>query len=343
VTNPDPAPSSGPPAKLYKYRSMAEGETRQRTLAILEKLELYYSKASRFNDPFDCNLDIAFRSSEEWQDLAGRAIERVRSRVVAGWAKLVEAARNYAEQKGMKVPPRPDPKPKSEVEEAAKCEITIKDGEGRRKDTAEVFNRALVERMRNFYERLDKSFGVLCLSAPNDEILLWSHYANGHDGICLEFDVAGHPGAFPRLHPVAYQEAYPDIPANFPDLLQIFGPRVEKGTETLLLDIASQFAEGRNGLKAEDPETTTALAVARWFYVKSSHWQYEGEWRSLKSGPGPHSFPAQALTGVIVGCVNTEANLELIRAALKDRTPVVRLYRATRKRREFGLDIVAAE
>jgi hypothetical protein len=43
---------------------MEEGTTRDRTLAILKHCELRYSPASRFNDPFDCHLDIALLSTD---------------------------------------------------------------------------------------------------------------------------------------------------------------------------------------------------------------------------------------------------------------------------------------
>ena len=33
------------------------------------------------------------------------------------------------------------------------------------------------------------SSGVLCLSQDNANILMWSHYANHHKGVCLEFDI----------------------------------------------------------------------------------------------------------------------------------------------------------
>lgn len=32
------------------------------------------------------------------------------------------------------------------------------------------------------------SLGIICFSACNDSLLMWSHYGNNHDGICIEFD-----------------------------------------------------------------------------------------------------------------------------------------------------------
>ena len=35
---------------------------------------------------------------------------------------------------------------------------------------------------------LRKQYGITSFSEINNDILMWSHYANGHTGICLEFD-----------------------------------------------------------------------------------------------------------------------------------------------------------
>jgi hypothetical protein len=45
-----------------------------------------------------------------------------------------------------------------------------------------------IESMNKIYEDFIIKIGVYCLSAINDDILMWSHYAEGHRGMCLEFD-----------------------------------------------------------------------------------------------------------------------------------------------------------
>ena len=39
--------------------------------------------------------------------------------------------------------------------------------------------------IENFYY---KDIGIRCFSAANDNVLMWSHYADSHKGVCLEFD-----------------------------------------------------------------------------------------------------------------------------------------------------------
>jgi hypothetical protein len=40
-------------------------------------------------------------------------------------------------------------------------------------------------------DKIGKTFGVICLSEKWHNPLLWSHYADKHQGICLGFDVVG--------------------------------------------------------------------------------------------------------------------------------------------------------
>jgi hypothetical protein len=35
------------------------------------------------------------------------------------------------------------------------------------------------------------SVGIYCVSTNYDDVLMWSHYADSHKGICLEFDGFG--------------------------------------------------------------------------------------------------------------------------------------------------------
>jgi hypothetical protein len=44
----------------------------------------------------------------------------------------------------------------------------------------------VVEQTKN---ELSKTVGIICLSKNWDEILMWSHYANSHTGICLGFEI----------------------------------------------------------------------------------------------------------------------------------------------------------
>ncbi len=61
------------------------------------------------------------------------------------------------------------------------------------------------EFLNRFQSKIFK-LGVLCLSEVPDNILMWSHYADGHKGFCLQFE-----NSDIRAQKVKYTESYPEI------------------------------------------------------------------------------------------------------------------------------------
>ncbi|MCG6537996.1 MAG: DUF2971 domain-containing protein [Syntrophales bacterium LBB04] len=83
--------------------------------------------------------------------------------------------------------------------------------------------------------------GVFCLSECNNNILMWSHYADGHKGFCVEFERKpdNDLGDYDRTRKVRYGVEYP---------------------------VASPL----------DPK-----AYDYKFFLKAANWKYEKEWRLL--------------------------------------------------------------
>ena len=146
--------------------------------------------------------------------------------------------------------------------------------------------------------------GLYCLSAVPNNILMWAHYANAHQGFCLQFlneqsqrfrvksnpEERGETPEFLGPAPVRYSKQYPVV--NF-----IRDDRMTVGIKTCL--------------------------------TKARQWKYEQEWRIVDiNGPGPHQFLPQCLTGVIFGCRMLEEHKKLIRDWCKDRQPAITYYEA---------------
>jgi hypothetical protein len=115
---------------------------------------------------------------------------------------------------------------------------------------------------------------IICFSERNDNILLWSHYANNHRGVCLEFDI----GIWK--------------PSNI--MLQwfpvIYKPNNERPEVKLTMESfqATDFAESA-------------------IFSKGRCWDYEQEWRLVVDpwgGRDSIKFLPSCLTGVFFG-VNT--------------------------------------
>ena len=111
--------------------------------------------------------------------------------------------------------------------------------------------------------------GVSCFSWRHDNLLMWSHYADNHKGVCLEYNIAYAPTFFKDLLQVKYIDNYPNI-----DYVKL-------------------------GSKAITEIITT----------KSSHWAYEEEYRSCKRVSGSHLFDIKSLRSIIFGCRTSEAEI----------------------------------
>lgn len=326
---------------------MQAGVARERTVAMLRDCVLWYSPASRFNDPFDCRFDVALRSSKEVEQMIGDGFDRGRGAIGAALSTFVAMMRKRSEAAGAGLqPPR-----ETGLAAAAKTrdpfKVTIRQedeqGRMRKRSAGGLFNDVQSKRMRRLHDLLDEAFGVLCLSERSDDLLLWSHYADGHRGVCIEFDVGAHADVFPCLHRVKYERTYPAISPGLPGLLESLRRKLGDDMPRMLLTLVDVLADDLHGEAAKSEENEPAVSVAGWFFVKSSHWKYEREWRCLKPKPGAVPFPPSAMSRIIVGCVDTEATLASVREAIVG-TPLgqVPLYKAVRKGRRFGLNVVPA-
>jgi hypothetical protein len=65
------------------------------------------------------------------------------------------------------------------------------------------------EAVKKAVDKVMNGKGILCLTPHPDNILMWSHYADNHKGICLELDVRACPEFFVYPVKVAYETEYP--------------------------------------------------------------------------------------------------------------------------------------
>jgi Protein of unknown function (DUF2971) len=157
------------PPHLYRYRTAYTDEDIGRIAAILKTNQLYFTSRKRFNDPFDCRIPITWNASF-------KAVKR----------KL----REVYQRKHPNLSPR---------ELGKMIKLWRKRG-----DIDEMtIGKGGIQAM----ERMMDEVGILCLSSKKDDILMWSHYAAGHSGICFEFDTKEYP--FSDAKNVNYQEPFP--------------------------------------------------------------------------------------------------------------------------------------
>jgi hypothetical protein len=147
-----------------------------------------------------------------------------------------------------------------------------------------------------------ETLGVYCVSRKPDEILMWSHYADSHRGVCLVLALST---MFPNLAVEAVE--YPKD-NQYPNV---------------------------NFFTATNDELMQAALL-----TKSNHWKYECEWRVEDiSGPGWHDIDPNGLRGLIVGCLTPPSKVSEIKQLASKRRISLPLFQARKRHREFALDI----
>lgn len=125
----------------------------------------------------------------------------------------------------------------------------------------------VVKAKKEFQEKIDEAVNnakenalISCFSKRNNSILMWSHYANSHKGVCIEYE---RPDSI-DFKDVTYQQERPYI------------KMYKAVSHAIALDIL--------GKKETDDETAIHLKeTLDPFFIKSTDWSYEDEVRCLYS------------------------------------------------------------
>lgn len=224
------------PTKLYKYR-----EFNVNSLQLLCDGQCYYADPLSFNDPLDCKPELD-------NDLRPKDVEVLYLRLLEKNQVNEQKARNALQHiRYMSEEYNDDGGTLSKVDFYVKLLVS--------------------EIQRLLSDELSKQ-GVLSLGKKWNCPLMWSHYADEHRGICIEFSTVN--SRFRKLGPVRYN-----------------CPRIIK-----LSDVAAW--------KLRDCEQAKESIHQTVFYSKAPSWRYEAEWRDISESKGPQPAPAW-ITSVLFG------------------------------------------
>lgn len=185
------------------------------------------------------------------------------------------------------------------------------------KDEGKQFHeieRLLPELMRkaadtNLVGRLRKTVdetGVCSFAGDPRNILMWSHYASNHEGVCLLFEIARDPKTFLDALPVEYSVEYPIV----------------------------------NWIKDFDQGGPLRIVLR-----KHKGWEYEKERRIIKfKQANTHlNFLPAALRAVIAGCRVKEDTFEKLKTLSAERSaarmPPIAIYKCCRHENRYELVI----
>ena len=258
--------------KLYRYRSINSKDL-SRTFT---HYELYFASPTQFNDPFDCNPPFSTTDYNK-DDLL---------------CHYRKAYKNFFPELDNSV---------LETEIKKKVDSVIKNNT-LASSIAKPFMETCLEE--------NSKLGVLCFSEDCNNILLWSHYADSHRGLVLEFDklLIESENAFKYCKDVDYKN---------------------------------------NIIKLRDINRASPGELAKMvLLMKSDHWIYEKEWRiivdpSRADNPGCRIFPypKEALTGVIFGCEMQQNDKCAVIKWLEEGNHKAQLYDAERDIGDYSLKI----
>ncbi len=244
-----------------------------RTLKMLENNQLYYAASFTFNDPFECRARKDFEFADD-KDL----IDKMAPLEAAHQGIVVDQAIKYLEK-------------------------VISDN---RKE-------AYLEEKSNLFQKLVlEQFGICSFSELSNDILMWSHYSEGHQGFCLEFERS--PGNMLQwARPVEYPE-----------------------------NNAFPYVEYWHQKPSEQIEQFAKIVT-----TKSKHWRYEKEWRSLdrpkwidENYSGHITvYPEAMLKGVIFGVRMPMEKRRVVKNVLADRN--INFYETRIVRNRFQIEVVS--
>jgi hypothetical protein len=258
------------PTKLYKYRAFSV-----LCLRAITEAEIFYARPNSFNDPMDCDptieVDMSLASLEK---LLFKLLSRTRDRKAA--TARINALRALAEE-------LPDDPLSPETEDYTR--------------------RLLASEIRSELDGELGNAGVLSLSATWRSALMWSHYADEHRGICIEYDTSDQQ--HPRLAPVSYRS-----------------PRAIRTSDIWLW-------------KVRDDNEAKLRVMKTYFFAKSPEWKYEREWRDVADASGPVSVPYR-MTGIHFGMRCDSSVITSIVKLLADRRNI-RLWQVLPKDDGFQL------
>lgn len=176
-------------------------------------------------------------------------------------------------------------------------------------ENTELLQQSIAKTTRHVWKNNAERYRIFCLTTKPTSLLMWAHYGNKHQGICLEFDAT--KDKLWRARRVVYSEKFPtanaDVTTN-PDLL----------LETLLLTKSNEWCyEDEYRILARDGKIDPTFSLAT-----------EGNFLTL-----PHG----AVTAVVAG---SRADVDAVRKILQRAAPGLPLKRAVQLPNKYQLEIV---
>ena len=293
-----------PPKKLYKYQSFNE-----LSLKNLKDQKIYFNSPLNFNDPYESLNPLTYSplsNNSKAKVLAQiSGISNAESTILKFLENEIDI-QDLAQMHEIMLTLNP-----ANAEAILKSNDIEKDDylnpsenlldnpdllnaiiQGLQQSIFSVFDESVQRVMKNLRKQSSKEYGVSCFSDSSDNMLLWSYYADGHKGFCLEFDTNYDP--FRKAIKVRYVKESLEFPVD----------------------------KLMNG-KIDSTDLLTLL-----FGTKNILWEHEREWRTFhKNNAQLYGYETSSLTGIYFGSEMQDSTREILLTVLKAQNPFVKFYR----------------
>ena len=253
------------PAKFYKYRSMADPGVIRWVERIVLHNELYFAAAKTFNDPFDLRPVLS---------LTAPKIQKVKD--FERMSKKYEPSLNREQRR-------------------AQAKDVVKNSLGWK--SIKTTEKSIQAEHASW---ITENVGVYCVSTKRDDILMWSHYADYHKGICLEFD--GEAPLMAHAQKVQYTQKRVPIMMYYDD---------------------------------NETSMTKALLSKSLQWAYEEEWRLI----DVKNGPGTVEFKPGNLTGIVIGALASADTVGMVRRWVKERSHPLDIYQASLSNSDYSLEI----
>jgi len=251
------------PRFLYRYRPLKTQINFDNVLSEIKEAKIYLANPKDFNDPFEgCSIlrkeDI--KGSEELKIAYIKMFNKfIPNEIISNIFEKdnwMEVCNSYMADRINEIDGVP-------IEEA--------------RERVDIMSWNAFETInKNINETIQQYVRIACFTESNINLPMWSHYADSHQGVCLEYDLTSINNKYivDRLFPVLYKSALPN------------------GVETYL------------------NRTVNENNLSEYILVhKLKDWEYEKEWRLILSLYNWHlaeeSIPSKELeNGKVLNFVN---------------------------------------
>jgi hypothetical protein len=295
--------------ELYRYCKLSD-----RIIQYIKDRKLYFQNPLNFNDPFECDLNaLCVGSGVDFDNRFQAYIDMLIKRndyVVRRFNYYGKRITDYAS----------DSTPQKERyyfnEEAELC---LKESNALLSEINSLYNcspskrqSALIDAWNTKKEQVANGLGVVCFSENNANLLMWSHYADSHKGICLIYES--------EERPILKWKKYNYYKIKY---------RQNREIDVLKVGFENAFF---------------SLLT-----TKSPDWEYEKEHRLITiKGPGPQKSRMASIKGIILGARIKENSIDILSAffdALKElnqkraNSPSFKYYYAEKHLSNFEIQV----